>query len=1242
MWKVWYWIVIVVLFSKAVLAHHPFNISIPQRSLSLVSIVGTVSTASGAPVENIFLEWSNEIGGSAVSCSDFKGDFVFSSVTGGDMSIRFSYNINRCGPRNVLLPGDFSFSTNFATQVSISALSIVLPESQCKNVTVQNDQGVPGAGFWVIPGAVGQDSSYSICAELSSPEYTFSGACGLEGWAAVQTDRTGYANICFFPNTNNPAFEIILTAKMASWWNLDLSGVLSKSAPFKIAQGSESFVLIVIPRTISLFGRVLTQDNMPVPGMVVHWNNPIGGFEYAETGSNGDFGWSALNSGNMSLTFDNTYAGKQAGIPGCLHISTSFFAVNNLNSFVAKIASVIIVDVFVQDSTGSPMPGLQVWPMPGGNGSTLEICPPNLSTNKNASGYGLSCISQYIGGQSSGCRSSTFVTDATGHAQVPFLKLPNFTASIQAIDSSSRFAISPIFFLDEETNTTITLPPFISIGGYVVSETGERVRIGGIAVRIGPQLTYTNSDGYYFTEHAVPGNIDCAIGDVHGGIANGLLPPGWIFYFHISQLLSSNSLNITIPPIVTRDIVVIDQLNNTVPGAKVYVYNKNYQWYISLCANVPIVPGDEGSKGCGQMYVGDGPAAITDSKGFAKYSFFSTTSSQNGKVLIGCEDPLNTARVAAAFLTLSSNASLQLILQSPPSSPKALHAEISPQPAQNTSTNPTAVSLSWEKPTTDGGFPLTNYTVVADPLNSNTSDNNFETKRRLAGSAAISVSVPPSHTSALLNNLQAGVNYTVTVFASNQLGTSKGVSTKITVPILLAGQTTTIISTIKSTHAPSHPKTMIPNASIEVQPLFGQQTNNYTKAGTKNPRNRSIFLNTTTPTKSVPQAKAISRSPTIPQTVHKTLYKHTLQPVYTQLPEARSIIPTAKTSFSTQPPGVQPPFWQQTNNYTKAGTKNPRNRSIFLNTTIPTKKSAPQAKATSLSPTFPQTVHKTLYKHTLQPAYTQLPEATSFIPTAKTSFSTQPPPLTPTRNPWESQETKVPSSTFRSIQTLQPTLPPSSFRCKPLYPGCTCEDNHLSCPGLFHANASESVSLSAVVTISREGWTEGALSVVQSAFAAAVGVPPSAVNTTVIDYFSDTSGSIRSRNMQASNANAIYVLCVVQGLVDPSMILLVQTSISVLRTSTLFAQIMTAAGLQVFEITPQQLSGYATTKIATKKATMRVNIATKKATVRVAQLNEQGKVVPVPSNARGVCVYHPSVHFPVMIAGFVFMIAFQP
>ena len=1010
---------VLALFTDSIRANSlptTYHIDGSKHLDSLITVSGYIVTSNGVPFVGMKVSyyWDNGIG-SAVTETDANGKYSFSSVTPGSVGLQIS-----CNPYvTVQQPLDCKFSSQLNIPSSISNLNFTLPVYTLHSVLIQDKSSNPMAGYNVFT----EDSGRALYPEYTTCSSTVlvpggSESCGTVHFSSVvKTDTAGRATVALFPSTNSTYQAFFKTTNPDG-----LSGIVAISPPFSVNSPSTN-VSITIPDAVAISGAVVTTNGLPVNGLIATWTNPLNGFDYAVTDANGKFSFPKVSAGTMTVNIDNIYDGYQSYVPSCFTLSATFTSDISNSDLVVTLPATTSVTVKVVDENGVPQSGVSIqnsWVDP----SSLTVCPtsPTLLNIPSQSG----CVTETPA--AGGCRSGLTSTDANGLTTMSYfedLTGTNF-AIIQATDSNQRKAWSPkVYFNSTQQSVTITLPPFISVSGYLFSDdhTGP-VAASGISIRLGASgqnlLTNTDSTGHYAYNNIVPGLQSLSV--TLSNSNNGLMPTGTTFYSQFQLDASTSTLNITLPRFTTHNVHVIDQLGDPVPNAQIFPYNKDYAYYIGLYINHAIVPGGTGGEAWGQIYVGDGGAVSnTDSNGLAQYSMFYIPGTT---IKLGCRDPNNSARAASAFLNLGDDSSTNItfVLQSPPSPPQQLTANTNSSSTNSTSTSNSnsSVTIQWQPPATDGGLPLTEYTIVVTPVtNSSVQSSSFRRLVIKAISPVITKSVTPDQNSLIVHSLAPNTAYEVSITASNQIGLSKPASIMLTTPqVSVVSDTPSVIPSLAPTMLP----TLKPTVKSTVLPTLTPSTMAPSKSPTKTPSVKPTTVPSVPPSKSTQTpSKMPSKKPSsyVPSKTPTRVPSSAPSKLPTAVP---SVQPSKTPSFSpsklpTAVPSVQPsktPSFSPSKLPTTVPSVQPSKTPSFLPSKPPTViPSVQPSKTPSFSPSKPPTAIPSV-----QPSKTP-----SFSPSR---FPTQTPSLIPSRTPTSTPllPSKKPS-VMPSAPSKQPTVMPS-------------------------------------------------------------------------------------------------------------------------------------------------------------------------------------------------------------------------
>jgi len=303
-------------------------------------------------------------------------------------------------------------------------------------------------------------------------------------------------------------------------------------------------------------------------------------------------------------------------------------------------------------------------------------------------------------------------------------------------------------------------------------------------------LSATPGEGGIFLLSGGNSRVHCApriIGDSQ--LTDGDLPsvdvPACMINFHHVRVESdgsitdlstntnypSNAVNLSIPHAVNMTIRVVDEITGeTLTG--IPVSTQTYQ--LGTHQNYSNTEQNYLSRPFGDTQL------VTDSRGEITVPVNSGLWDESP--VFAAYDPSNSSR-NASFMTdhMDTDTVYVLALPDPPLPPETATATLD-------SSNSGSATIDWTVPTNDGGLPITDYVVTAEPETSTVALRAVApikfTVRTSVGHAAYIVSSVPSishtlsasslsHLSDTISGLQSGVTYNFTIKAVNSLGQSQ-------------------------------------------------------------------------------------------------------------------------------------------------------------------------------------------------------------------------------------------------------------------------------------------------------------------------------------------------------------------------------------------------------------------------------------------------------------------------------------
>lgn len=834
---------------------------------SLISISGKVATQDGLVFPGVTVTYSFASGlASATTLTDSAGHYSLPSVTPGLITISVT---------STSFQFQFTFKSDIVLDSTVSNLDITLPSYIVDTVSIYDNNNNPVSGY----SATLQSSPYDVTPQIpifvngTNPYGIFTGG-------QTYSDLFGKAKIYIFPNLKNPSHQVYIKAQ-----NGALGGVVASSQPF-VTTIVRSDIVINLPKVITISGQIVASNGSPVPNIICGLSSPVGANGYATTDSNGYYSFGNQNgAGNITISLDNIYDSYQYGVPSCFQISNSLYLSDNTYSLIATLPDTVTITVSVVDSSGNQMAGVQLW----GEGKTTgsqTICSTTTPLfNKGSSSGG--CVTEIIQSPySTGCRSGMTSTNSAGVTTVTFFKNPGMIINIKAYDQYNRGQTSADIVLDSDSSTVITFPiNLITVSGFFINAgTGQPIIASGINIEMGGtgQVLSAKTDvtGRYTLTHLAPGLMNVRATAIWTG--NPQYPSGWYLMTNTQVQESTYDLNFTISKFFTRSVSVVDELGSPVPNVQIHFVGSDT--YI-------------GVTGMGAVYFGPGTVlSTTDSNGKAFVSEFYIPGTT---IQLGAVDTLNSARAATASVDLSQNTAITFVLPSPPSPPQNV----------NTTVGNTTTVVQWQPPANNGGLPLTNYTVIATPMNATTTTITGS-RRSLTEVATItttpplhtqiSVTVHPTHKMTHLHGLLPGTAYKLSVVASNVLGQSK--PTSLTIRTKGAANPPNGPSSKPTSSPVAKPSTASPTKKpVSVPPTTRPITTSPTSKPSSAPTLRPV---TKTPTNK-PSAKPVSTKPSSAPTINPSS-KPTSAPSFRPVSKGPTTKPTAKpTSKPTLKPVVK-------------------------------------------------------------------------------------------------------------------------------------------------------------------------------------------------------------------------------------------------------------------------------------------------------------------------------------------------
>jgi len=539
------------------------------EAIFLITISGTVKTSSNIPIPGAAIGLYNPNGGGdgLSTVADENGVYTFSNISPGTMRIWIGQSY---GNSVRMLPIGWNLGTSVTVLQSTSSLDITVPPTVTFDINVLDSTGAPFVSqAEVIP----NDDKINIQLCPTSPiivEGTkecfvlFVGG-DLQGGQGTQTytDSNGKARLVMFQTDQTVvirAFPIGSTARNG-FATLDLR--------------SSAVVDITIPGVVTISGQLVSSTGVPCPGIIVVCQSL-----WTTSDSNGHFSYSNMLAGSTTIRAGNP-TGYQLTVPGCIPFDTGVTLSVDASKDVDVILTLfpmVTISIQVLNATGYPSSYARV-----------QSCSDAPVTVVNT-------LLQETAYQGGGCQtpSGDGKADKYGIFSMSYLQSPTATVQIMVTDPvySGISVRSNPFSVAEDSTVVITLPAPIIVAGHLVTSAGEPVRY--VYISCMGSTKFTDQSGY-FSFTVPPGSVRITISQQWTCVAsnNGLIPCGWLVGFNLPQETSTNSLVVTLPPIVTYQVFVVDDRDGTpIVGATLYPTNSIGNGYY-LDYSAEFVPGSE-------------------------------------------------------------------------------------------------------------------------------------------------------------------------------------------------------------------------------------------------------------------------------------------------------------------------------------------------------------------------------------------------------------------------------------------------------------------------------------------------------------------------------------------------------------------------------------------------------------------------------------------------------------------------
>jgi len=374
----------------------------------LISLGGNVKTEDGIPFPGLIITYTLQNGiGSARTVTDSNGAYSLNDLTPGKFTVIVQCYIETVTP-SYPYPCPFIVQAEVEIRQSNPSLVITLPVFHVHNLVVRNwrDNDV---------------KPYYLLFPLTKYPIRLATVPFIQGATIIQA-VSYYGEKLLTKEGKTIKNSLVYAFPCASDTNylaqLVISngfGISSKSNSFLIASTEE--ISVDLPKAVNISGVVVNSLNQPVKGVTLKFKDSSQPYESKDikvvTGNNGNFLFSSVGAGTITLVLDNFGSEYNPNIPSCFSIETILTLTSSLSTLKFMLPEVTTVVVRVVDSDNLPLSGasLSASVLGGGSPDPVAICPSRQIVN---AGQNSGCVSVYF----SSCTASTAVTNTGGYSNL--------------------------------------------------------------------------------------------------------------------------------------------------------------------------------------------------------------------------------------------------------------------------------------------------------------------------------------------------------------------------------------------------------------------------------------------------------------------------------------------------------------------------------------------------------------------------------------------------------------------------------------------------------------------------------------------------------------------------------------------------------------------------------------------------------------------------------------------------------